>query len=753
MIRLGFRLATAGGREGLTRLVVTVVGVALGVALLLLAAGLEPALVVRGERLAQRVPEPHLTTLPTLTAGSAAPNDALLLRSTEHYLAGHRITVVDVAVTGAGAPTPPGLPRAPGPAHVYLSPQLQRLDGAAFGLVPRRTHVLGQVADVGLADPEELVLWRGWDVETFRRSVGDPVVVDRFPIEAPDRAWWSSEVARRVAIAGGVVVLLVPVVVFIGVMLRLGAMQRQRRLAALSLVGATPNQLRALAVTEGAVVAVSAVLLGWLLSLLARQGLAKVPIGGHAWFPSDLQPRPGALIVIAVVIPVLAGFAGAIAVHKVTTSPLGVAARSTPGDAPRWRAAVALTGLTAVTVGSAFADALAPTALMWLTGVGAGLVLLGMPAAGPWLVQQLGRRTARRARHGPLLIAARRIDDDPAAAFRAASGVVLAVFSVTLVSGYVTGNLGRPIEADLPPGVDAVAHLTTVEPAVADQLTDRLRDTSGVGQVTVVRRLIDREGHPVLFLDCHELNQTGIALLSPCPGSAWAGPGAEPESTFAFTAQDGQELTIRSVGSGKLEHGASSLVYLGADHAIALEALPAELADQATVSFVTIAAGPTGRDAAAGVVGHIPGIRLETATTHAYSLNMAFLEAQRTAFLLAAVILLVGTASLVASLLGGMLAQRNTFVHLRRLGMQRRELRRAVAWQSLLPLTATVPVAAGLGLAVAAGFTNAVGGRFAPPVATLSLVAAAAIVVAVALAVASFPALERSTRPDVANDE
>jgi hypothetical protein len=52
MLLLGFRLALGGGREGLVRLVFTAVGVAVGVAMLLLALTAPSALGGRFERMA-----------------------------------------------------------------------------------------------------------------------------------------------------------------------------------------------------------------------------------------------------------------------------------------------------------------------------------------------------------------------------------------------------------------------------------------------------------------------------------------------------------------------------------------------------------------------------------------------------------------------------------------------------------------------------------------------------------------------------
>jgi TRAP-type C4-dicarboxylate transport system permease small subunit len=69
------------------------------------------------------------------------------------------------------------------------------------------------------------------------------------------------------------------------------------------------------------------------------------------------------------------------------------------------------------------------------------LIIVGLVLAGPWLTMAAAGVTARRTSHPGTLIAARRLADDPKAAFRAVSGLVLALFITTVaVVGITTWN-------------------------------------------------------------------------------------------------------------------------------------------------------------------------------------------------------------------------------------------------------------------------------------------------------------------------
>ncbi len=67
--------------------------------------------------------------------------------------------------------------------------------------------------------------------------------------------------------------------------------------------------------------------------------------------------------------------------------------------------------------------------------LGLVLIMLGLVLGGSWLTMRAALLLARVAPGAPSLLAARRLADNPRAAFRAVSGLVLAVFVGTLIAG------------------------------------------------------------------------------------------------------------------------------------------------------------------------------------------------------------------------------------------------------------------------------------------------------------------------------
>ena len=66
------------------------------------------------------------------------------------------------------------------------------------------------------------------------------------------------------------------------------------------------------------------------------------------------------------------------------------------------------------------------------------IILVGLFIAGPWLTMAAAQGMARWTSRPATLLAARRIGDDPRAAFRAVSGLVLALFITTVAVVAIT---------------------------------------------------------------------------------------------------------------------------------------------------------------------------------------------------------------------------------------------------------------------------------------------------------------------------
>lgn len=117
MIGFGLRLAVAGGREALTRLAIIAASVAVGSGLLLATLAGVNAVNSQLTRYASMYP----------SASTGGDADPLWWSTRDDFFHGKQITRIDVAATGAGAPTPVGIPTVPGPGEFYTSPALREL--------------------------------------------------------------------------------------------------------------------------------------------------------------------------------------------------------------------------------------------------------------------------------------------------------------------------------------------------------------------------------------------------------------------------------------------------------------------------------------------------------------------------------------------------------------------------------------------------------------------------------------------------
>ncbi|GAA2420863.1 ABC transporter permease [Streptomyces glaucus] len=236
----------------------------------------------------------------------------------------------------------------------------------------------------------------------------------------------------RAGVITGLLLLLVPVLGFLGQCARIGAVHRDRRLAGLRLAGATPRQVRRIAALETGL----ACLLG-----SAVTAAVCVPLLLRLWDRPAASAWAG-IALVAVGVPVLGAAAGALALRRVAASPLGRVRRTRPrpgrGPAPAFLAGALLVGVAALLAVAATSAGPAGrsdgrpalTLLGVLLAGGAGAVWLSGAAA-----RLTGRLLADRARSAATLIAAERLRDDPWAAARTHAAVLLVTLAGTAFVG------------------------------------------------------------------------------------------------------------------------------------------------------------------------------------------------------------------------------------------------------------------------------------------------------------------------------
>ncbi|MFI8532780.1 ABC transporter permease [Streptomyces aquilus] len=232
----------------------------------------------------------------------------------------------------------------------------------------------------------------------------------------------------RAGVIAALLLLFIPVLGFVGQCARIGAVHRDRRLAALRLAGATPAQTRRIAALESGLACLVAAAVTTVFAVLTLLRIWRHP-DPAAW---------AGIAVVAVGVPVLGTAVSALALRRLIASPLGWVRRVRPAQGPGrlFRAATALLVLLVVYVaatpvfGNPLRFTLGPLTIF------AMCLLVGAVAV--WLTgasaRQLGEGLAARAKSPAVLIAAERLRDDPWAAARTHAAVLL----VTVVgSGFM----------------------------------------------------------------------------------------------------------------------------------------------------------------------------------------------------------------------------------------------------------------------------------------------------------------------------
>ncbi|MFE4215437.1 ABC transporter permease [Streptomyces sp. NPDC056844] len=423
-LALGVRFAAAGGREGWTRTLLTAVGVGLGVTLLFLAASVPHALDVRNAR-DQARSETKISENPD---AQPKKSDSTVLRissDTEYH--DRSITGYLMRADGDHPVLPPGIDAMPAAGEMVVSPALKALlDSPDHALLKERYpyKVTGTIADEGLRSPGELWFYAGSDTLTTAAGghrvtgYGDP---------GPNPPLAPLLIVLVIVVC---VVLLAPVAIFIATAVRFGGDRRDRRLAALRLVGTDIRSTRRIAAGEALFGSVLGLLIGLALFLTGRQFIGYVEIWDVSAFPADLAPDPRLCLLIALAVPLTAVFVTLTAMRSVVIEPLGVVRNSRARKRRLWwRLLFPLAGLGVfgLTGKAGEYEVVNPYAIAG----GAVLVLVGLALLLPWLVEAC----VNRLRGGPVpwQLATRRLQLSSGAASRAVSGVTVAVAGAVAV--------------------------------------------------------------------------------------------------------------------------------------------------------------------------------------------------------------------------------------------------------------------------------------------------------------------------------
>jgi FtsX-like permease family protein len=796
VIGLGLRLVLSGGREAVTRLVILTVAVGLGTGLLLTAVAATNAATTWNNRHAWWYT--GTTSVPARTAAGVAP---LWWHPSGDTFDGQQINRFDVAATGASSPVPPGIFRDPAAGQYYASPALIALlrSTPAGQLADRYPgHLAGTIGDAGLPSPNSLVIIVGRTAAQLAATpytvqvtsiattgFGHPANPKGLQYDPPDGGGPASTIDLILSVVA--LAILAPVLIFITTATRLSAARREQRFAAMRLAGATRKQISLLAATESTVAAVLGAALGFGIFFLLRVPVAGIPFVGQPFFPAELTLSLPDVLVVALGVPAAAAAAARLALHRVHISPLGVARRQTPKPPRAWRVLPLLAGFADLGFFIVHGKPASPSAQVLAFVPGYLLIIAGLVIAGPWLTMAAARIMARRTSRPSTLIAARRLADDPRAAFRAVSGLVLALLITTaavvaiatqdtkdlprwgspaaanvLTNQLADQNFGNSYYHVLINGHYYSSEATTTgagSAASATPLTAQLRAIPGVQGVMVVRA-VPRLTIPATF---HDLGTSPFGPPTPIPAGAVScaqlatvpALGRCPAGATAAAFPEGGFDGPLDSGGGPLDSGLDlsgftwPAVHLQATQ---LDRLGVDAVNVATDGSVpAVERARTVLENAYGYASLNAPSTLSELTAQDDSTNNAY---QQLANVVILVSLPIAGCTLATGIAAGLADRKRPFSLLRLTGARLATLRRVVALEGAVPLLAVSVVAIGTGFGAAAMNASLQQGRpIVAPGAAYYLLTAGGILVSLAIIAATFPLLAGITGPEVARND
>jgi len=445
-------------------------------------------------------------------------------------------------------------------------------------------------------------------------------------------------------------------------------------------------------------------------------------------------------------VPVAAVVSARLALRRVQVSPLGVKQRAASRPPRIVRIVPLLAGIAVLAYFDAAGKPGAIGSQLLELLVGFVLLVVGLVLAGPWFTTAGSRLMVKRASRPATLIAGRRLLDNPKAAFRFISGLVIALFVASALIGALSsiaaiasssggGSAGKDTLAEL-----FCSFATSNCPASADvpsvpgQVLAEIRATPGVRGATVIYQ---NPSHAPLrnsfgVVACEQLAET--------PAIGKCAPGA----------------TVASIGyflSHVLGHNsnASSTVWPSADLSMASAArLPVDAVVVATDrSSKSLERVRTTLERAFPFQGTPVAVEaLDPSTARL----LAMIQDMTDVIIVAS--LIIAACSLAVNIAAGMGERKRPFSLLRLTGVPIGVLRRVVALESAMPLLVVAAVSIVIGLVSAALYLHSqVGIAFSIPGIAYWATVIGGLAASLAIIASTFPLLNRMTGPEVARNE
>jgi hypothetical protein len=716
----------------------TALGVGLGVVVLLGAASGPQALDAAGERTEARNPSPEEAP----PAGDAT----LLLGFADTTFRDDQVRGRIVRAEGPDAPLPPGVTRLPGPGELVVSPALERRlrDPLLRARLPGR--VVGEIGDAGLVGPAELAFYMG--SATLRP--GDWVVrVAGFGGNRPEPL----DAILYVLITMFVVVLLAPIGVFIASAVRFGGEARERRLAAVRLLGADRGMASRIAAGESLVGALGGLLAGAGLFFVVRPLVERIELWGLSVFAADVRPSPVLAALIALLVPSAAVLVTLFSLRRIVVEPLGVVRQAT--GRPRrvwWRVGLPLAGLAVL---APLLDRTDREINGYQLAAGMVLVLGGVTALLPWVVE----RVVGRLRGGgvPWQLATRRLQLESGSAVRAVSGITVAIAGAIGLQMAFSGveESNRIAAYDKATGVRSYAE---ADPATGAAGAARVNAT--LRATPVVRTVLSYEESPLV----RKGHEAGALIVAGCDELRRYGRLGACRDGDAFVLRDDTGVEAQVAPGERLgvdgawwRVPADAPVVSIVAHPIGWArggvlatpgAVPRSLERRPTrTTFFTVDGSEDAIEHVRNAVAVVdPLAEVQTLDDDVYAPGFAVVR--RGLFAAASLVLLLIGASLLVGLLEQLRDRRRLLAALVAVGARRSTLSWSVLIQTAIPVALGVLLSVAAGVGLGAILLAIVGEPVRIDVAAIAVMAGAGAGVVLLVTALSLPALWRLMRPE-----
>ncbi len=570
------------------------------------------------------------------------------------------------------------------PGEYYLSPALKKVIDehptddilARFG---RFNKYLGTVPEKYLATPDSLLIISGVDVKEVKEHEEHYSKIYRsgFDDSTPYGA------ASIIVLSVGGAILLFPIIVFVSVATQLGATQREKRYAALRLIGATKRQVNRVLILESLLASAVGIAVGFIGFWSLQAPLLNFRINGERMWPSDMRLSVLQHLVIIALTLGLTAFINWRRMRRAQISPLGVSHTLEKVKKLRiWRVIILAIGL------GLFAWLSTKDGRQWirkdssgtvssLVFVGAFLaIMLGLVLSGSWLTNKIALLCVRLSDNASVLIAGKRTAVHSRAIFRSVCGVVLALFAGSFYLTSVSGMERLSFQTIKDNGYSQLKDNTVIisSEALPDQFAGRLAKLPYISSVATFYSLEDEAGTDAVR--CRDLAKYTDKT---CPA------GAKPDQ---FASINFMKPVVKQVPLAKNVDTTKTKQYLATitaqDHIEELR------------TFVVANTGTDGDDTSYITSGHI---------SKQPRINPTIKSLAGLAYAGIGVTLFVAIASLIVSTIGGLIERRRSLYTLRLSGMRLVQLKRLIMIESVTPLLLTSIASCAIGVWTGATFT------------------------------------------------